>query len=166
MVERSEIIRTVETVHNPALGAYAIWQFVLGYHRENKQSVPVELLFVVLPVVLNQDMRTIMLSTRAGILKCRAKLRKEADESAILRISETAPMLYGLSSKSISMALCCGLIRYNPEDSTFDPNRMGLPNKVKLSKVEGGCGKAASKLGKWVSSLSRAEIEFALGVRF
>ena len=43
-----------EIVQNPALGAYALWRFGVGFQNEDGQPAPLPLAFLVLPLLLRQ----------------------------------------------------------------------------------------------------------------
>ena len=66
----------VYAVQNPALGATIMWQFVSGYYSVNAAAVPFPLLFIVLPIIYNKELRTVIKSTqaRSGLSKVSEKL--------------------------------------------------------------------------------------------
>jgi len=50
------LAREAQNVQNPALGAALVWRFCCGYVETNRVSAPppLQLLFLVLPIVLHQ----------------------------------------------------------------------------------------------------------------
>ncbi len=47
----------LDIVQNPAIGAYLIWQFALGYQEDGAEGVPIPLAFLVLPMLASADVR-------------------------------------------------------------------------------------------------------------
>ena len=50
-----KMFKEYDNVRNPMLGAYLLWSFVLGYFNENNEAVPIEELFIVLPMIMKAD---------------------------------------------------------------------------------------------------------------
>ena len=160
----SETSKAVSTIQNPALGAILIWRFVIGYAEEDCVA-PLEMVYIVLPVVFEETMRAAINGTKSGLVKCHVKLHSNMADSALLRVAEAAPMLYGLTSESIASALACGLVSLDAKDAKLRVARKTMPSQIKMSSIEKDCMRAARKLGKWVANLSKDEIEALLGVR-
>ena len=52
-----------DNVRNPMLGAYLLWNFVLGYYSEKNEYPPIEELFIVLPMIMKNDIADQVKST-------------------------------------------------------------------------------------------------------
>lgn len=52
-----------DNVRNPMLGAFLLWCFVLGYFCENNEAPPIEELFIVLPMIMKEDVAEQIKST-------------------------------------------------------------------------------------------------------
>ena len=52
-----------DNVRNPMLGAYLLWNFVLGYFSEKNEATPIEELFIVLPMIMKEDVAKQIKST-------------------------------------------------------------------------------------------------------
>jgi hypothetical protein len=58
--------REIRAVQNPALGAAILWRFVCGYEAGNNLGIgtPVLLLFLVLPIMLDEDLAALLARTQ------------------------------------------------------------------------------------------------------
>jgi hypothetical protein len=56
-----------EIVQNPALGAYAIWRFGLGFQSEEGRPAALPLAFLILPLVLHRPTLEMINSTRKAL---------------------------------------------------------------------------------------------------
>ena len=68
MTERATpTVRTLNEaaiVQNPALGAFALWKFGLAYQARNGDRAVLPLAFLVLPLILHEETRQVVLSTQ------------------------------------------------------------------------------------------------------
>lgn len=155
----------VSLVQNPALGALTIWSFVLGYCKKDiRVAAPFNLVFLVLPLVANSTFRSAINSTRSSLFKMKTKMLKDGHGSSFLLLRETAPLLYGLSSESIGVAVSANLIKYDDPNCGFVPLRKTIPVSLSLSDKEQEYIKASKTLGRWMSQMSLWEICSTLGV--
>lgn len=60
----NNIDREIYYVQNPAIGAAALWQFICGYYSKESKAIPFPLLFIVLPIILREDLCTVIKSTQ------------------------------------------------------------------------------------------------------
>ena len=81
----------VNAIQNPALGSLAIWQFVVGYTSASGNKVPLDYIYMVLPLVSNPEMRDIICHTRGGILAYRTKLAKDNKSNVIISAVSMIP---------------------------------------------------------------------------
>ncbi len=155
----------VELIQNPALGALAIWSFVLGYHGKETQGVaPFYATFLVLPLIANSAFRSVINSTRTSLYRMKTKMLEDGLGSNFLLLRETTPLLYELSSESIGVALSTNLIKYDDSNYGFTPSRKTIPTSSLLSDKEQEYARASKTLGRWMSQMSLWEICSTLGV--
>ena len=71
----------LDVVQNPAIGAYLIWQFTLGYQEDGAEVAPIPLAFLVLPMLLHRQTFDEVASTRkaSGLTLFAAKLDVEGN---------------------------------------------------------------------------------------
>ena len=60
----SKLTKEFYNIQNPALGAYLLARFSLGYLEENQSMPPMPLLFVVLPMIYKKDVVDFISSTQ------------------------------------------------------------------------------------------------------
>lgn len=155
----------VELIQNPALGALAIWSFVLGYHKkESQEATPFYTAFLVLPLVANSAFRSVINSTRTSLYRMKTKMIEDGLGSNFLLLREITPLLYELSSESIGIAVSANLIRYDDSELGFVPIRKTTPAPSLLTNKEREYVNASKKLGRWMSQMSLWEICSTLGV--
>lgn len=156
----------VNAIQNPALGSLAIWQFVVGYTSASGNKVPLDYIYMVLPLVSNPEMRDIICHTRGGILAYRTKLAKDNKSNVIISAVSMIPHMYELTGCALKTAISCKLIECNDESLSFAPKLKNLPNTLTLSEVAKEYKKAAKRLGAQVSQMTRNEVFSILGVKF
>lgn len=158
----------LDIVQNPAIGAYLIWQFALGYQEDGAESVPIPLAFLVLPMLLHRQTFDEVASTRkaSGLPLFAAKFDKERE--ILMGIHGRALQLRPLSLQSIGVAATSKLVRIDYETAQirgygfdlFDAAKPKLPERLK------GFASAADKLGYWFSKLGLAQVASTLRVDF
>ena len=101
----SSELTELEIVQNPALGAYALWRFGVGYQTEDGRPPPLPLAFLVLPLLLHQPTLKMIASTQkaSGLTLFAAKLGQEREN--LLAVHERALALRRLSLQSIAMGV-------------------------------------------------------------
>lgn len=156
----------VNTIQNPALGALAIWQFVVGYTKSNENETPLDYIYTVLPLVSNSEMRDVICHTKGGLLAYRTKLSKSDKSNVIISAISMIPQMYELTSYSLEIAISCSLIKCDGNPLFFTPKLKNPPNTLSLSEIEKEYKTAAKRLGARMSQMSRAEISSILGVKF
>lgn len=158
-------LNEVEIVQNAALGAVLLWRFAICYDKVSAvKGVPMPLLFIVLPLLLNEHTRDIINSTNpsSGLHLFSRKLLKRKEE--LLSIHSRMLRLRLLTLKSLSLAVNKGLLKISVIDglvlSNKPPRGHPLPHEV-LSLIKG-----SNRLGGWCGQLELSEIENFLRVRF
>lgn len=163
------LTKEVRNVQNPALGAGLIWRFVCGYNANNptRNPAPLPLLFLVLPIILNEQTEKFVDSTlkATGLRAFAAKFSKteNAKQDVLLAVHDRMLALRQLSMDSIRLALATRLISL--DGATVIPlsetqAKAGIPLDVKRMM------KNSEKLGMWCGSLTMHEIATTLKVRF
>ena len=163
----SEINREIYLVQNPAISATILWQFVCGYYygtEENKQ-VPFPLLFIVLPIVFREDLRTVINGTNksSGLQKVSEKLFKDKRADLFCSIHDSAEQYKEITLTAINIAVGKGLFVVDIKTATVLPL---LKKGTKMPKSSEKLLKLGDKLGEWCSAMTLHEISQLLKVRF
>lgn len=89
-------------VQNPALGAAALWRFIIGYYSTYNNPVPFPLLFVVLPITFRKELTDIINSTllKSGLPKFSEKLFAQKSNNSLYTVSDR---IHGMSSEIIAL---------------------------------------------------------------
>lgn len=158
----------LDIVQNPAIGAYLIWQFTLGYQENGAEAAPIPLAFLVLPMLLHRQTFDEVASTRkaSGLPLFAAKFDKERE--ILMGIHGRAVQLRPLSLQSIGVAATSKLVRVDYDTAQLrgyslellDAAKPRLPERLK------GFAAAADKLGYWFSKLGLAQVASTLRVDF
>jgi hypothetical protein len=157
----------IEIVQNPALGAFALWRFGLGYQSEDGRPPLLPLSFLVLPLLLHRPTLEAIGSTykTSGLALFAAKLGKERE--LLLSIHERAMALRFLTFQSIGLGINQRLLTLDYENVTIrantpDPSKRKAAIPERIKPVVG----AADKLGFWFSQLSFQQVCSILAVQF
>jgi hypothetical protein len=157
----------IEIVQNPALGAYAIWRFGLGFQSEDSRPAAFPLAFLVLPLVLHRPTLGIITSTQraSGLALFAAKLGQEREN--LLAVHERALVLRQLTLQSIAMGVAERLLTLDYVSATIRSNtpettvrKPTLPERIR------GFSGAAEKVGYWFSKLGLHQVASTLAVEF
>lgn len=158
----------LELVQNPAIGAYLIWNFALGYQEDGAAAVSFPIAFLVLPILLHRPTFDEVVATRktSGLALFAAKFDKERE--ALMELHGRAFQLRALSLQSIGMAATSGLIKIDYQQATLRAYSLDLLDvkKPKLPERLKGFASAADKLGAWFSKLAIAQIASTLRIDF
>lgn len=154
-------------VQNPALGAVLLWRFTCGYYSNENRPVPFPLLFVVLPIVFRQDLRSVIKSTQkaSGLSKVSEKLFSGKLNDSIHYVNNTAIQMRELTLKAFNIAVEANLVALSAEKAKVFP----LTTAIRKYTPKGDCKSmlaAAEKLGTWCSELTLLEVSKWLKVRF
>ncbi len=161
--------RETRNVQNPALGAMLLWRFVSGYERESStRSHPnLPLLFIVLPLLLHEEMAGIVAETRPS-----SGLRAFADKFASSSISKSDLLvslnerilgMKALTIESFMIGISTKLVTLDIRTASVVPltvtaPRVGIPESIKKFSA------LAEKLGGWCSRLTNHEIGLTLKI--
>lgn len=163
------LTREVTNIQNPALGAGLVWRFVCGYvaGHPTRNSAPLPLLFVVLPVILHEQTEEFVKGTQqaTGLRAFAAKFGKaeNSKQDLLLAVHHRMLALRDLSLDSIRLAIATRLV-YLGSAAVIPLSESravaGIPTEVKRLM------KSAEKLGTWCGPLTMHEIANTLKVRF
>lgn len=163
------LARETSNVQNPALGAMLLWRFASGYERESSTRCHpnLPLLFIVLPLLLHEDIVGIVAETRPS-----SGLRAFADKFAsssisksdlLVSLNERILAMKALTIESLMLSISTNLVALDITTASVVPltvtaPRVGIPESVKkLSAL-------AEKLAGWCSLLTNHEIGLTLKI--
>lgn len=165
--DRRRPLSEPEIVQNPALGAYMIWQFSLGFQAEDARLAPLPLAFLVLPLLLHRRTLEMIGSTRksSGLALFAAKLGEEREN--LLAVHERALLLRSLTLQSVAMGSRAKLLTVDYAAAAVRANALepkskkpALPERIK------GVAGAAEKLGHWFCKAGLHQVATTLRVEF
>jgi len=165
------LAKETRALQNPALGAALLWQFVDAYYEANPThaGAPMPLLFVVLPMVLHEQIRSVILSTRRGSsLRAFAEkfsTSRMAQEDVILSLQSRVSSGRKLTMDSFELLMRCGMATVDPDSGRIIPSKTrGL--KQQVSHSVDLLQRAAEYLGNWMGGLSVYETAVTLRLSF
>lgn len=158
----------LDLVQNPAIGAYLIWNFTLGYQEDGAEAAPFLLSFLILPLLLHKQTFEAVASTRkaSGLTLFAAKFDRERE--ALVELHSRARLLRPLSLQSIGVASTTRLVRIDHESGLLHGYPLDLLEASKPSIPERlkGFSSAADKVGYWFSKLGLPQIASTLRIDF
>lgn len=154
----------LDLVQNETLGAYALWAFASAYQGRGARHVALPLAFLVLPLVLHEDTRRMILSTRleSGLAVFTSKLSENRED--LFSIHRRAVLLRELTLESALVAVRAGLLRVIWESAQLQPltaeTKPKLPERIKWLEP------CATKLGQWFAAMKDEEVTRLLRVDY
>lgn len=162
------MINEYANVRNPMLGAYLLWNFVLGYFSEKSEGTPIEELFIVLPMTMKEDIADQIKSTNniSGMRAMTDKFMRTdvLKNDLISNLHNDILKMKDITAISLAETIKAGLVTFDVENNTIFP--LELKKRSKESGNVLKMGKNAEKLGKWCAGMNLLEIEEILKVRF
>lgn len=165
----NNLVKELYNIQNPALGAYLLSRFSLGYLEENQDMTPMPLLFIVLPMLYKKEIVDFISSTQktSGLRFFADKFteKKNSNNDLIIQIHNLGKRYKAITLEAIRIGIVGELIsiQNNVYILPLKDNINGFKSKSKdLNRM----GNAAEKLGVWCSRLSLLEISQILKVRF
>ena len=156
-------------IQNPALSAYLLSRFSLGYMEENQDMAPMPLLFIVLPMMYKKEIVDFIASTqkKSGLRFFADKFteKKNSNKDLILQIQNTSQRYKVMTLEAIGIGMSGKLFEIQ-KDAYVLPLEDNISSFKTKSKELEKMGKAAEKLGIWCSRLTLMEISQILKVRF
>ena len=156
-----------ELIQNPAMGAYVLWLFGLGFQEAGDGPPPLPLHFLVLPLLLHRATLDLVRSTQkgSGLGLFAAKLAEHREQ--LLAIHERALLLRPLTLRSLAFAVNAQLATVNYSNATMRSNSLDsrlrkplVPERVR------GFSPAAEKLGYWFYKAGLTQVAITLSVEF
>ncbi|MDQ0418679.1 hypothetical protein J2Z48_002882 [Croceifilum oryzae] len=156
--------RETDIIQNPALGSILIHRFVSSYREKSEQAVPMQLIFLILPMLYHKATLEMIDSTyeSSGLRLLVSKFSKERNKDLLLSIHDQTLRMRELTMDSLRIALACDLVMLNLNDGKVNIASQSLPKKYDSQEMV----KAAKKLGYWCASLTLHEISSILKVGF
>jgi hypothetical protein len=154
-------------IQNEALGAFALWRFLLGFQNRDGQAATIPLAFLILPLVFHAPTLEIVLRTykSSGLHLFAGKLGEQRED--LIAIHGRALSLRQLSLESLMRAEQSGLIRIDPAKATMwaispydDMAAPSFPESIR--RIAPAC----EKLGFWFAGLSDQQVAHTLRVEF
>lgn len=160
----SLVLNEVRLMQNPALGAYLLHEFLMGYSPKTQfpRGLPMPLAFLVLPLVLHDATSTQILSTlsSSGLRLFQHKFNNNKDE--LLNFHNRAMQMRQITLHSLRITFACQLVSLNIKTGEL---WLAKNNGYKTDiKSLADLGKSARRLGIWFSALNITEITNALRV--
>lgn len=157
-----------DNVRNPMLGAFLLWNFVLGYFFEKNEYPPIEELFIVLPMTMKEDVADQIKSTyKASGMRAMLDKFKNTEilkNDLISNLHNGIENMKDITAMSLSEAVKAGLVSVEPENNTIFPLELRKRNKEPAAILK--MAKNAEKLGQWCAEMDLMQIEEILKVRF
>lgn len=157
-----------QVLQNPVLGAAAITQAVIEYHKAKKEGMPLPLVMAVLPMVFHKKTAEVV----ARMHKVGAGLPRAIDQDRTLRVGLQQRMegMGGLSFRALNLALSCKrcVALDFGEDVAVVPCRKTIQG-TDMGYEDGDATdilKAASRVGYWLGSYEVAAVCRQLDLRF
>ncbi|WP_093643637.1 three component ABC system middle component [Paraburkholderia aspalathi] len=152
------LLDEIDAIQNPGLGAALIWRSVCGYYGASNKAdgCPAVLAFLVLPLILNEDLRKIVTTTfkSSGIRKFESKFVNQVD--LLFSIQERAAEMRDLSRRSLALSLSTGLLALSTESALLWPRSTTLTRALPSDVLK--LASAAEKLGIWAQQTSLREL--------
>ncbi|MBP3339117.1 MAG: hypothetical protein J6L69_06915 [Lachnospiraceae bacterium] len=157
-----------DNVRNPMLGAFLLWNFVLGYFSEKNEYIPIEELFIVLPMTMREDIAEQIKSTyKSSGMRAMSDKFMQTDvlkNDLISNLHNDIQNMKDITAMSLAEAIKAGLVSIDIENNTIFPLELRKRNKESANILK--MGKNAEKLGQWCAGLDLMQIEEILKVRF
>lgn len=166
-VRPEHTLNELEIVQNPALGAYALWQFALAHQDEAGLSSPLPLGFLVLPLLLHRPTLDAISSTRkaSGLSLFVGKVAAQRED--LFAVHERALLLRALTLQSLGVGVSAQLMKIDYQSAGLrgyplepESKKPALPER--LRPFTG----AAEKLGYWFYKAGLSQVAIALRVDF
>jgi hypothetical protein len=157
----------ISTVQNPALGAYALWRFALAFQAREDSEPSIPLAFLVLPLVLHEATRKVILSTNkaSGFALFAGKLGEQREE--ILTIHDRVRQLRELTLESIVLGEQAGLLALDVDNASMRSRQLSVDEvPQELPAALNWINPACERVGHWFANLTDEHIARTLCVEF
>lgn len=164
-----KLVKEFYNVQNPALSAYLLSRFSLGYIKENQDMAPLPLLFIVLPMIYKKEIVDFITSTKekSGLRFFADKFteKKNSNNDLIIQIQNLSKRYQVMTLEAMRIGIVGELMAIQ-NGAYILPLEDNIKSFKTMSKEVKKMGNAAEKLGIWCSRLSLMEISQILKVRF
>ena len=170
MSELTHLGQDVYHVQNPALASLVQWRFVVGYTkaRADASGVPLQFLFLVAPMVLDDQIRQVIRGTqrRSGLRQFVDKFsaRDGPGSDVLVSIHDRVAHFMCLSIRGIQIGVQSGIMAVDADSGHAVALSQTRPRTEAESVRE--FVNTAEKLGEWMSTMSLFEVSRTLRVRF
>lgn len=154
----------LELVYNPTLGAYLLWSATRGYFSENSEGMPLPLAFLVLPLALHWQSKSIGVGTSktSGLTLFAAKLGTHQED--LLAVHQRALALRALTLSSIALACASKLMAIDPASAQV--LSLEVPKLPKPPESIQKLGALCDKFGAWFARLPSEQVSSILRIEF
>lgn len=166
----SVLSREVNAVQNEALAAVLLWRFCVAYGtaRLAPATTPVPVLFVVLPLLFDEETATVIASTKkgSGLRFFAAKFAdsRHSKTDVLLSLERRATSLRPQTLEALGHAVKARLLHLDTSSGEIaalsEAPAFSLPEAVRPLV------RSAEKLGAWSGPLSMFELSTTLQVEF
>ncbi len=163
--------REARALQNPAFCGILLWAFCREYYDSHSthNGAPFALTFLVLPMVLHEGTRQLILGTQpsSGLRFFTEKFSSPqiAQSDALATLQRRVEITRKLTMDSMQMLLGCGLLSLEPESGFLLASKArGLPQQIPESMDP--LIRAAKRLGRWTSALTVYEVTATLRLAF
>jgi hypothetical protein len=157
----------LDLVQNPALGAFSLWAFTMAYQSRNARQASLPLAFLVLPLVLHEEARSHISSTRldSGLAVFVAKLSEQREN--LLAVHKRALQLRALTMESVTVARGAKLLSLDHKTARLcalaaneQLRSPRLPERIKWLEP------CSQKLGHWFAAMNDEHVARTLRVDY
>lgn len=156
------MLNEIQTTQNAAWGAGLIWRFALGHQKVSGKAPNLAFAFVVLPMLLHEDIRKHLMSTQLGLNKFEEKFKKEYDLLATINSRTIA--LRELTRRSIAVGIASRLFTIEVDNATLFPIATKAP--LRAASDEQKLLNSAEKLGEWIGETPLHSVKRILRLDF
>lgn len=156
------MLNEIQTTQNPAWGAGLIWRFAIGHQQNSGRFPNIALAFIVLPMLLHEDIRKHLMSTQLGLNKFEEKFKNEYD--LLTTLNGRAIALRELTRRSLAIGIAAQLFTIDTEDGTVCSISTKTPTLIVPSEQK--LLNSAEKLGGWISETPIHSIKRILRLDF
>ncbi|MFE4573069.1 three component ABC system middle component [Paenibacillus chitinolyticus] len=142
----------VFSITNPALGSLLLWSFLQGYESNEEGGCPFPLLFLPLPLVLSQSIRSEFKGTNAetGLYTWIARKQK-----VLINLSMRVEKSSHLSRNAITFASGNQLLTIQGNGSVISNSKGIVKSRISNSSDEiKEMLQVSNRLGKWFSQIN------------
>ena len=162
------LVKEFYNIQNPALSAYLLSRFSLGYMEENQDMAPMPLLFIVLPMMYKKEIVDFIASTqkKSGLRFFADKFteKKNSNKDLILQIQNTSQRYKVMTLEAIGIGMSGKLFEIQ-KDAYVLPLEDNISSFKTKSKELGKMGKANRIIISYTENGVSANIYYGVNLR-